>query len=138
MAVLYMAWTDSPDRLTYVIAIVIGFSHLTGGAYMLWKEPASEVKLDIPSGRLEIRRWGLFGKQRQGLPLASIEKAEIEVGEHAEGGEIYRPALLLRSGERLPSSMFWYQTETRCTEIVDRVNEFLISRRHLIPQCHQD
>jgi hypothetical protein len=130
---LYLAWTGAPDRLSYVIAMVIGSSQVACGSYMLWKEPASVVKLDVRSGRVEIERWGLFHRQEQRVPLASIKKAEIEVGQHTEGGEIYRPTLLLCSGERLPSSLFWYQTDQRCAEIAYRINEFLLAWRHVIP-----
>jgi hypothetical protein len=131
--ILYLAWTGSPDPLTYVIATVIGCSQVACGAYMLWKEPASVVKLDVRAGRVEIERWGPFGSKEQRVPIAAIKRAEIEIGEHTEGGEIYRPALLLRSGERLPSSMFWYPTHEGCAEIANRINEFLLAWRHVIP-----
>jgi hypothetical protein len=100
---------------------------------MLWKEPASVVKLDVRTGRVEIERWSPFRSQERRVPIASIRRAEIEVSEQTEGGEIYRPALVLCSGERLPSSMFWYPTDEGCAEIANRINEFLLAWRHVIP-----
>ncbi len=125
LAFLYAALTSAPDPATRTVALVLGLAAVAAGGYQIWKEPASVVELDSSLGRASIRRWGPFGGRTRNVPLSSIAGAEVEVGEHTDGGAIYRPTLILASGERAPASMFWYQTREPSAAVVERLRSFL-------------
>ena len=125
---IYLAWTAAPDPTTRWIAGAIGLGNLAGGLYMLRKEPASVVELDRAAGTLRLTRWGLFGRRREELPLAGATGAEIETSEHSDGGAIYRPVIVLASGEKRAVSLFWYQTEWPSAAVAERIGAFLQGR----------
>jgi len=122
---LYLAWTTVPSLTERMLASLIGVGHLAGGAYMMWSEPASAVEIDPLAGRVRIRRRSPFGARTEERLLSSIAGAEVEVGEHSEGGPVYRPTFRLLSGACTPVSVFWYQQEGASTCIADRINRFL-------------
>ena len=122
---LYLSSVTIEDMVARTIAAGIGLSHIAGGAFMLWKEPGSVVEVDRLAGRLRVTRWGLFGRKVEDRPSDAVTGAEVEVGEHSEGGAIYRPTLVLHSGERAPVSMFWYQQEAPSSQVVARLNTYL-------------
>jgi hypothetical protein len=122
---LFLASATIADALSRAIASGIGLAHIAGGAFLLWKDPASVVELDRPAERLRVKRWGLFGRRTEELPLSMATGAEVEVGEHTDGGAVYRPTLVLAGGEKRPVSMFWYQTEAPSASVAARINAYL-------------
>ena len=107
------------------LAAGIGAANILGGLHMLRKEPASVVRLDPARGTLSVTRWGLCGRRRDEHPLGAVLEARVETGEHSEGGEVYRPGLLMRDGSAVPLSCFWYQTDRESRTVVAEVNAAL-------------
>jgi hypothetical protein len=122
---LVLSLSAAPDTTTAIIGSVIGLGNITGGLYMVKREPASILEIDKASGEIRVCRWYPVGKRRRTYPLSSLSAVEVEITEHSEGGSVYRPRLCFGKAEFVPVSMFWYQTIDKSEAVVREIQAFL-------------
>ncbi len=106
-----------------ILAVIIGMGNIFGGAYMLKREPASVLHIDLRSKTLSIKRWGVFGRWQVSHPIGVAREARLDVTEHTDGGSVFRPVLWLTDGSSIPISCFWYQSDLGSRAVVQEVNE---------------
>jgi hypothetical protein len=123
--VLVLSLSAAPDTTTAIIGLVIGLGNITGGLYMVKREPASIVEIDKASGEVGVCRWYPFGKRQKAYSVSAITGVEVEISEHSEGGSVYRPRLCFGKAEFVPVSMFWYQTTDQSESILREIRTFL-------------
>jgi hypothetical protein len=126
---LVLSLSAAPDWTTTIIGSVIGLGNITGGLYMVKREPASIVEIDKASDEVRACRWSPIGKRQKTYPVSALTWVEVEITEHSEGGPVYRPRLCLGKAEFVPVSMFWYQTKEHSEAVVREIQGFL----HLSP-----
>ena len=122
---LVLSLSAAPDTTTAIIGSVIGLGNITGGLYMVKREPASIVEIEKASGEVRVCRWYPFGKRQRAYPVSAITGVEVEISEHSEGGSVYRPRLCFGKAEFVPVSMFWYQTTDQSEAVVREIKNFL-------------
>ena len=122
---LVLSLSAAPDTTTAIIGSVIGLGNITGGLYMVKREPASVVEIDKASGEIGVCRWYPFGKRQRAYSVSAITGVEVEISEHTEGGSVYRPRLCFGKAEFVPVSMFWYQTREPSEAILKEIQAFL-------------
>lgn len=122
---LYLSVSQAPDLLTAALGSVIGLGNIAGGTWMLRREPASVVEVDPSTNQVRVVRWGLIGRRERIHALDTLAGVDIEVTEHSDGGNVYRPRLSFGTAEHVPVSLFWYQTEAAGRAVVDELKEFL-------------
>jgi hypothetical protein len=122
---LVLSLSAAPDMTTAIIGSVIGIGNITGGFYMVKREPASIVEIDKASGEVRVCRWYPGGKRRRIYPLSALSAAEVEVTEHSEGGSVYRPQLCFGPTEFVPVSLFWNQTIEHSEAILREIRTFI-------------
>jgi hypothetical protein len=122
---LVLSLSAAPDTTTAIIGSVIGLGNITGGLYMVKREPASIVEIDKSSGEVRVCRWYPFGKRQRAYSVSAITGVEVEITEHSEGGSVYRPRLCFGKAEFVPVSMFWYQTIDQSEAVVREIKHFL-------------
>ena len=122
---LVLSLSAAPDTTTAIIGSVIGLGNITGGLYMIKREPASILEIDKASGEIRVCRWYPVGKRRRTYPLSALSAAEVEITEHSEGGSVYRPQLCFGPTEFVPVSLFWYQTREPSEAILREIQTFL-------------
>jgi hypothetical protein len=122
---LVLSLSAAPDTTTAIIGSVIGLGNITGGLYMVKREPASIVEIEKTSGEVRVCRWYPFGKRQRAYSVSAITGVEVEIGEHSEGGSVYRPRLCFGKAEFVPVSMFWYQTKDQSESVVREIRNFL-------------
>jgi hypothetical protein len=130
LMVLVLSLSAAPDTTTAIIGSVIGLGNITGGLYMVKREPPSIVKIDKASGEVRVCRWYPFGKRQRAYSVSAITSVEVEISEHSEGGSVYRPRLCFGKDEFVPVSMFWYQTGEPSEAIVREIRCFLSLALH--------
>jgi hypothetical protein len=106
-----------------ILVVIIGMGNILGGAYMLRREPASIVRIDLRSRTLSIKRWGVFGRSQISHPINVAKEARLDVTEHTDGGSVFRPVLWLTDGSSIPISCFWYQSDVVSRNVVQEVND---------------
>ncbi len=122
---LILSLTAGPDATTALIGTVIGLGNITGGLYMIKREPASIVEIDKAAREIRVCRWYPIGKRQNAYPLPALSGVEVEITEHSEGGSVYRPRLCLGSTGLVPVSLFWYQTIEPSEAILREIRTFL-------------
>ena len=122
---LVLSLSAAPDTTTAIIGSVIGLGNITGGLYMVKREPASIVEIEKSSGEVRVCRWYPFGKRQKAYSVSAITGVEVEISEHSEGGSVYRPRLCFGKAEFVPVSMFWYQTRDQSDAILKEIQAFL-------------
>ena len=122
---LVLSLSAAPDTTTAIIGSVIGLGNITGGLYMVKREPASIVEIDKASGEVRVCRWYPFGKRQRAYSVSAITGVEVEISEHSEGGSVYRPRLCFGKAEFVPVSLFWYQTREPSEAILREIQAFL-------------
>jgi hypothetical protein len=122
---LVLSLSVAPNTTTAIIGLVIGLGNITGGLYMVKREPASIVEIDRASGEVRVCRWYPFGKRQRAYSVSAITGVEVEISEHSEGGSVYRPRLCFGKAEFVPVSMFWYQTREPSETILKEIQAFL-------------
>jgi len=122
---LILSLTAAPDATTSLIGSIIGLGNITGGFYMIKREPASIFEIDKTAGEISICRWYPIGRCHKTYPLFAISHAEVEITEHSEGGSVYRPRLCFGKDEFVPVSLFWYQTREPSEAILREIQAFL-------------
>jgi hypothetical protein len=122
---LVLSLSAAPDTTTAIIGSVIGLGNITGGLYMIKREPASIVEIDKAAGEIRVRRWYPFAKRQKAYSVSAITGVEVEISEHTEGGSVYRPRLCFGKAEFVPVSMFWYQTREPSEAILKEIQAFL-------------
>jgi hypothetical protein len=122
---LVLSLSAAPDTTTAIIGSVIGIGNITGGLYMVKREPASIVEIEKASGEVRVCRWYPFGKRQRAYAGSAITGVEVEISEHSEGGSVYRPSLCFGKAEFVPVSIFWYQTTDQSEAILREIRTFL-------------
>jgi hypothetical protein len=81
---------------------------VSGGA-ILWLQhnPGTRTELDLTRRRMRIVRSGIAGRRLRELGFGEVESFEVEEQVDGEGNPVWRPAALLRDGERVGLSMLW-------------------------------
>lgn len=125
IAVLYGVFRLSEERTHLVLGVLVGLGNILGGLHMLRKEPASVVKANHHDYSVSVRRWGFFGRSAKNYAAEQIDRAKVEVSEHTDGGNVYRPVFVLADGKSLPISCFWYQSKIRSQIVVEELNMVL-------------
>jgi hypothetical protein len=123
--VLVLSLSAAPDTTTALIGSVIGLGNISGGLYMVKREPASIVEIEKASGEVRVCRWYPFGKRQRAYAVSAITGVEVEISEHSEGGSVYRPRLCFGKADFVPVSMFWYQTREPSEAVVREIRTFL-------------
>lgn len=124
---LTLSLLKAQSTMMAVFGSIIGFGNIAGGAYMIYREPASTVELDRGSNQVRIQRWGIMGSAKRSYPLDTLLGAEIETSEHTDGGTVYRPRLRFSTSENVPISMFWYQRAESSQDVVEHLKRFVHS-----------
>lgn len=106
------------------VGSLIGLGNIVGGLFMLSRDPGSIVEIDRDSQRIIVRRWGLMDRSESVFSLDSWTGADIETGEHGEGGPIYRPRLRFSTSSPVLISLLWRQNRKQIEEIARQVEEF--------------
>jgi hypothetical protein len=109
-----------------ILVVIIGMGNIFGGAYMLRREPASIVRIDLRSKTLSIKRWGVFGRSQISHPINVAKEARLDVTEHTDGGSVFRPVLWLTDGSSIPISCFWYQSDAVSRNVVQEVSDTIV------------
>lgn len=122
---LVLSLSAAPDTTTAIIGSAIGLGNITGGFYMVKREPASIVEIDKDSDEVRVCRWYPFGKRQRAYSVSAITGVEVEISEHTEGGSVYRTRLCFGKAEFVPVSMFWYQTREPSETILREIRTFL-------------
>ena len=79
-------------------------------AVVLWwisLNPATQVQLDLTQRRMRLVRFGLLGRRLRQLSFDDLVSAEVEQGTDEDDYPRWRPAVRLRSGERVLLSELW-------------------------------
>jgi hypothetical protein len=69
---LVLSLSAAPDWTTTIIGSVIGLGNITGGLYMVKREPASIVEIDKASDEVRACRWSPIGKRQKTYPVSAI------------------------------------------------------------------
>jgi hypothetical protein len=88
-------------------SIGLGAGVSAGALWWLARNPATQVQLDLTQRRLRLVRIGLSGRLVRQFSFDDLASAEVEQGTDDEGGLIWRPAVRLRSGEKVLLSELW-------------------------------
>lgn len=88
-------------------SIGMGFAGGAGALWWLGRSPATHAQLDLTRRHLRLLRSGLSGRQVRQLGFDELESVEVEQAADSEGGPVWRPAVHLRSGERVLLSELW-------------------------------
>jgi hypothetical protein len=88
-------------------SIGLGVGVSAGALWWLARNPATQVQLDLTQRRLRLVRFGLSGRRVRELLFDDLASVEVEQGTDDEGGLIWRPAVRLRSGEKVLLSELW-------------------------------
>ena len=81
---------------------------VTGGA-ILWlrQSPGTRTELDLVRRRLRVVRLGIAGRRARELAFGEVESFQVEEQTDGDGNPVWRPAVLLRNGERVGLSELW-------------------------------
>ena len=90
-----------------VASFGIGLGVAGGAIFWLWQNPGTRTELDLARRRLSIVRLGLVGRRLRELAFGEVERFEVEEQMDQDGSPVWRPAALLRSGERVRLSELW-------------------------------
>jgi hypothetical protein len=88
-------------------SIGLGVSVSAGALWWLARNPTTQVQLDLTQRRLRLVVFGLSGRLVRQISFDDLASAEVEQGTDDDGGPIWRPAVRLRSGERVLLSALW-------------------------------
>lgn len=88
-------------------SIGLGLGVSAGALWWLARSPATQVQVDLTRRHLRVVRLGLSGRRVRQLSFANLASVEVEQGFDDDGGRIWRPAVLLRSGELVRLSELW-------------------------------
>jgi hypothetical protein len=93
------------------------FLGLAGALWWLGKSPASRAEVDLTRSRVSVVRWGLSGREVRELAFKDLKRVEVEVGADSDGATVWRPALRLRSSERVLLSQLWTHDPREANEV---------------------
>jgi hypothetical protein len=99
----------------------IGLGVSAGALFWLARNPATRVELDLTGRHLRLVRFGLSGRVVLRFAFNDIAGVEVEQGTDDEGGLTSRPALRLRTGERILLSELWSHDEAGVKESIAAV-----------------
>src|SRR3954447_14968860 len=85
----------------------VGVGVSIGALWWLARNPTTQLQLDLTHRRLRLVRWGLWGRLVRQLSFEDMAKVEVAQGLDDEGGQVWRPAVLLRNGELILLSELW-------------------------------
>ena|SRR2546425_8478183 len=120
---LFMALTLRGSGWQALLAVLIGIGNILGGVYMLRKEPASVICLDVENKTVWVKRWGIFRSSRSSYSLNDCKEARVDVSEHTDGGSVFRPVLVLKDDSTIPISFLWYQSDMASRKVIQDVND---------------
>lgn len=82
----------------------------------------TQLWADRRAGTVALRRRTVFGRTEELRRLDEVERAVVEGSTTSKGGSVYRPALVLRSGMRLPLWQAYVsgQSAGRAVEAINR------------------
>lgn len=87
--------------------IGIGAGAVAGALWWLGRSPLTRVEVDPVRRTLRLRRLGVWGRQAREIGLAEVVAVHVDLGADDDGGTVARPAVSLRTGERVLLSALW-------------------------------
>jgi hypothetical protein len=104
-------------------SIGLGVGVSAGALWWLWRNPATQMQLDLTDRQLRLTRSGLSGRQVRRLSFDEMERVEVDQGVDSDGDAVWRPIVRLRSGELVLLSELWSHDQTAVKESVAVVAE---------------
>jgi len=119
--VLGVGLAEWEDWRLETLSIVVGTFNIIGGLVLLWRRPASVVRISRQRDRVLIHRYGLFGYRELEFPLSRLQRIDVETRPSPQGGLLYRPRMLFIDHEPQPLSMLWTANRGRCMTLVQKL-----------------
>jgi hypothetical protein len=88
-------------------SVLIGLGVGAGALWWLWRNPGSQVQLDLTRRHLRLVRFGLSGRHVRRIRFEDLESVEVEDGMDSDGDPVWRPAVRLETGELVLLSQLW-------------------------------